>query len=222
MAIKYGQSVFQCGRYQAEGWESTCDKKEVWGEREGIAEIGPVEIMTIDASLDGPDDLWGIWTDEANAYDGSIATFAQGYSGDGEEYKYLVARGFSEEFIEDLPITKVRHRFYGQCQAAVGYMYAELRNLGGIRGRTTISRDTGQGAQWSDWVESGHPVDDARRFIPWSPLFIQASEVRIYGVWGKGDPVNMKVYAVQYEVTYAEGWNRRESTGETWTQVKPS
>lgn len=30
MAIKYGVSTYQCGRYQALGWESTCEAKEVW------------------------------------------------------------------------------------------------------------------------------------------------------------------------------------------------
>jgi len=103
-----------------------------------------------DASVSGPTDSTGFWTDDGNAFDGSIETHSYSGSSTNTDTKRLIGTGTS--YVSGTPgrITQVRARIYGYTTSATGsigisgYIYYSTTALG-------TARQTQNSLQWGDY-----------------------------------------------------------------------
>ncbi len=147
-----------------------------------------------DASDSGPTDASSAWTNDANAFDGSISTFAnQSVTGGYPTTKILHGEGTNAPGSGET-IISVRARVYGTATAAsVSNLYAVIKTDGAAETLATATVASGSPA-WGSYSSLSTPSGG------WTWPKIQALEVDISGNQGAFEP-NASVYKVEIEVT---------------------
>jgi len=218
MTIKYGQDLYQCGRYQAAGCEARCSKNEIW--TPAASEV-PESIFVpyrFDASISGPTAIpTGDWTDIANAFDGSLTTFANTDAitkSSGRTQKRLEAQGFSDEILVG-PIKSVRGRFYTLVGGGVNPIMTAKFRYGTTLAEVAVERNTAP--TWSEYVDIPPPD------VVWTPESVKYLEVWLYAYDAGKNPfaTDVNVYAVDIEVEYSASWVENPASNETWSQTDP-
>jgi hypothetical protein len=114
-----------------------------------------IEVSYLDASVSGPTDPDAVWTNDANAFDGSTSTYASTTTSGSDTTNELTAAGHTSVNAKWNNFLKVRTRFYGAHIGASGGL-SFLAAFGGslIYPRLVHSASTTTDTpDWSAWLQ---------------------------------------------------------------------
>lgn len=183
-------------------WTKLCPLlRRLW-----IKEVRGIQVVTyfMDASVEGPTDAEGVWTDDANAFNGNINNYAftatKGLAFDDENRIKGTGHSDSASTPSFPVINQVRFRIYGSVDAT-----GSMTLFGGItvdgqalEGTSTIVSDT---PAWGEWVEVT-PSPSLEWEWDWDKIY--NSRISIFAA-GSGTLTEMRVYAIELEVSYSQG-----------------
>lgn len=224
MTKRYGQDTYQCGRYEAIGWEKRCTKGEIWTSED---ETLVIERYYYDASISGPDDDDVIWGFDDDGFDGSENTFAftatpaTDYNDQTDNRLKAVGLNYPETALE-LKIVGLKFRFRGSAYGSGGSAQT-------VAGLYFLTKGTEIGSVaivdqedvWSAW--SSELVNPG---VAWDVELLQNLEIRFFGFMTGGSPIIFKVHKAEVEVTYHRGpldrdWTPEVKNVESWDTTAP-
>jgi hypothetical protein len=151
----------------------------------------------VDASNSGPTDAQSVWTDDSNAVDGSISTYASVNSTGTPTNNALVISGVNLPAADPGTVNQVFYRFYGGPESGP----TSMRVWAYVNGSSTVSGSAGRSITtpgWSDWTQviwyADAPIDSypnwtnintlefkAHRFSGTGVCRLYAIEVLVFG-----------------------------------------
>jgi hypothetical protein len=183
-------------------WEKLCPLlSRLWVKKfEGIK----TSVYYMNATVEGPVDDEGVWTDDALAFNGNILNYAfnatKGLAFDDENRIRGIGHSGPANKSNFPVINGVRFRIYGSITGT-----GDLTMFGGIVvdalalvGTSRITSDT---PDWGDWVEVT-PSPSLDWEWDWDKVY--NSKIKMFAA-GSGTLTEVRVYAIELEVSYSQG-----------------